>query len=246
VLPVVLHPGRCLHCDPPLTPAGFFAGRQRVLAGLAALFVLMAIAGLVSGGAVLLTWDEPIQRAVEASRTPVFDGIFRRISFLGSTVFVLAFGCVLAAVAWRRCRAVGVAVILAMLSRPLLEFTLKAIVGRDRPDLERMVNGTGPSFPSGHVMAAVALWGLLPLVVSLYTSNRRVWWSTTVGSAALIVAIGASRTYLGVHWFSDVIGGLIVGTFFLLGTEWVLTRQHRRDPCVRGCACVHADDADCS
>jgi len=206
----------------------------------------MAIAGLVSGGAVLLTWDEPIQRAVEASRTSVFDGIFRRISFLGSTVFVLSFGCVLAAVAWRRCRAVGVAVLLAMLSRPLLEFTLKAIVGRDRPDLERMVDGTGPSFPSGHVMAAVALWGLLPLVVSLYTSNRRVWWGTAMWSAALIVAIGASRTYLGVHWFSDVIGGLIVGAFFLLGTEWVLTRQHRRDPCVRGCACVDADDPDCS
>jgi undecaprenyl-diphosphatase len=202
----------------------------------------MAVAALVSGGAVLLTWDEPIQRAVEASRTSLFDGIFSRVSFLGSTVFVLTFGCVLAAVAWRRCRTVGVAVILAMLSRPLLEFTLKAIVGRDRPDLERMVDGTGPSFPSGHVMAAVAVWGLLPLVVSLYTSNRRVWWSTTVGSAALIVSIGASRIYLGVHWFSDVIGGLIVGAFFLLGTEWVLTRQHRRDPCVRGCACVHTDE----
>ena len=46
---------------------------------------------------------------------------------------------------------------------------IKAIVDRDRPDLERLVNGTGPSFPSGHVMAAAALWGLVPLVVTLYT-----------------------------------------------------------------------------
>jgi undecaprenyl-diphosphatase len=212
-----------------------------VLFGLGILFVSMAVAGLVSGGALLLVWDEPIQRAVEASRTSLFDGVFRRVSFLGSTVAVLTLGTVLAVIAWRRCRAVGVAVLLAMLSRPLLEFTLKAIVGRDRPDLERMVDGTGPSFPSGHVMAAVALWGLLPLVVSLYTNNRRVWWATALGSAALIVAIGASRTYLGVHWFSDVVGGLIVGAFFLLGTEWVLARQHRRDPCVRGCACVQLE-----
>ena len=48
----------------------------------------------------------------------------------------------------------------------------KIVVGRDRPDLERMVNGHGPSFPSGHVMASVALWGLLPLVVALFTRSR--------------------------------------------------------------------------
>ena len=46
VLPVVPHAGRCLHCDPPLTPAGFFAGRQPVLVGLGALFVLMAVAAI--------------------------------------------------------------------------------------------------------------------------------------------------------------------------------------------------------
>ena len=124
-----------------------------------------------------------------------------------------------------------------MLSRPLLEFTLKASVGRDRPDLERLVAGNGPSFPSGHVMAAVALWGLVPLVVALYTPHRRVWWATVLGSGSLIMAIGASRIYLGVHWFSDVVGGLIVGAFFLLGVEWVLVRRHRRDPCTRGCRC---------
>ena len=86
-------------------------------------------------------------------------------------------------------------------------------------------------------MAAVALWGLVPLVVALYTRDRRIWWATVVGSGALIVAIGASRIYLGVHWFSDVVGGLIVGAFFLLGVEWVLMRRHRRDPCTRGCRC---------
>ena len=124
-----------------------------------------------------------------------------------------------------------------MLSRPLLEFTLKAIVDRDRPDLERLVAGTGPSFPSGRVMAAITLWGLLPLVVTLYTRDRRIWWASVARSTALILAIGASRIYLGVHWFSDVVGGLVVGTFFLLGAEWVMTRRHRRDPWTHGCSC---------
>ncbi len=233
----------CLHCEPPLTPAGFFAHRRHLLVGLGVLFVSMAIAGWLNGGSLLLEWDAPIQHWVEAHRTALGDEIFRRISFLGATATVLALGSVLAAVAWRRCRAVGVAVLLAMLSRPLLEFTLKALVSRDRPDFQRLVDGTGHSFPSGHVMAAVALWGLVPLVLTLYTRNRRIWWASVLGSGVLIVAIGASRVYLGVHWFSDVIGGLIVGTFFLLGTEWVLRKRHRHDPCVRGCSCAKTAEA---
>ena len=109
---------------------------------------------------------------------------------------------------------------------------MKAIVDRDRPDLERLVNGTGPSFPSGHVMAAAALWGLAPLVVTLYTRNRRIWWATTITSASLILAIGASRTYLGVHWLSDVVAGFIVGAFFLRGRR-VAARPSAPAPSVR-------------
>jgi undecaprenyl-diphosphatase len=108
---------------------------------------------------------------------------------------------------------------------------LKAVVGRDRPDLERLVNGHGPAFPSGHVMASVALWGLVPLVVGLFTRNRILWWASVAASGALILAIAASRVYLGVHWFSDVLGGLLLGSFFLLAIEAVLGYAHRINGC---------------
>jgi hypothetical protein len=85
-------------------------------------------------------------------------------------------------------------------------------------------------------MAAIALWGLMPLVVSLYTRRKAVWWASVAVAGALIAGIGASRVYLGVHWFSDVTAGLIVGAFFLLGIEAVLIRLHGRHPChVIGC-----------
>jgi hypothetical protein len=80
-------------------------------------------------------------------------------------------------------------------------------------------------------MAAVALWGMLPVIVSLYTRRRGLWWASVVVSAVMVLGIAASRVYLGVHWFSDVTGGLVFGTFFLLGVEAVLTRQHARHPC---------------
>jgi undecaprenyl-diphosphatase len=192
---------------------------------------ILAIAAAWNGSSVLLTWDEPIQYRVEANRTSLLDEIFLAVSFLGSTVMVLTMGTVLTLVTWRRCRAVALAVAFATVSRPLLEFLLKATVGRDRPDLDRLVNGTGPSFPSGHVMAAVALWGLLPVIVALYTRRRALWWASVAVSAALIAGIAASRVYLGVHWFSDVTGGLVVGAFFLLAVEAVFHRAHVRYPC---------------
>ncbi len=66
-------PAACLHCHPPLTPAGLLSSRPRLLAALVAMFVGLATAALVSKGALLLTWDEPIQRAVEGSRTGLAD-----------------------------------------------------------------------------------------------------------------------------------------------------------------------------
>lgn len=195
---------------------------------------MLAVAAAVGNGQVLLTWDEPIQRSVESNRTPLLDEVFRGLSFLGSTVVVVTAGLVTAALSWRRCRAVALAVLIATCARPLIEFCLKASVDRARPDLERMVAGNGPSFPSGHVMAAIALWGLLPVVVALYTRRRAVWWAAAGLAATLIAGISASRIYLGVHWFSDVTGGLIVGAFFLLAIDTVLHRAHDRHPCRLG------------
>jgi len=220
-----------VHLDPPLTPASFLLPRRRLLVALAALLVALAFAAALAGGQTLLTWDEPIQRGVEARRTTGLDEFFLTVSRLGSTVIVLGLGALASIVTWRRCRAVAVAIAVATFSRPLIEFVLKAVVERDRPNFARLVNGTGYSFPSGHVMAAVALWGLLPMIVGLYTRRRALWWASVVIAGALIVGISASRVYLGVHWFSDVTGGLVVGTFFLLGVDYVLRRAHGHYPC---------------
>ncbi|MGH9209378.1 MAG: phosphatase PAP2 family protein [Acidimicrobiales bacterium] len=220
-----------VHSDPPITPASFLLARRPLLIALAVLLGALAVAAAVANGQLLLTWDEPIQRGVEANRTSDMDTFFTWISRFGSTIPVLVLGTLAAILTWRRCPAVGVAIAAATVSRPLIEFTLKATVDRSRPDLERMVPGNGPSFPSGHVMAAVALWGLLPAVVALYTQRRALWWASVGVAGSLIVGIAASRVYLGVHWFTDVTAGLVVGAFFLLGVEIVFHRAHTRIPC---------------
>ncbi|MBN2622417.1 MAG: phosphatase PAP2 family protein [Acidimicrobiales bacterium] len=231
-----------VHAEPPVTPGSVLRPRFRLVVVLVTVFVALAAAAALWQGQVLLTWDEPIQRTVESQRGGSLDRFFLTISRFGSTIPVLTLGTLAAVVTWRRCQAVGTAVLVATFSRPLLEFSLKVLVDRDRPDFERLVAGNGPSFPSGHVMASVALWGLLPLVVSLYTRRRSIWWVSVALAAGLIAAISASRIYLGVHWFSDVVGGLIVGAFFLLGIEALLENRHLRSPCALLGSCHEPGD----
>ena len=224
-------PKACLHRHPPLTPAGFYGPRRALLIAVGGLFAALAVAALVASSRLLLTWDEPITKFLVAHRTPTLDTFFKSVSRLASTSTILVLGPLLVAITWRRCRAVALAIAAATLARPLLEWTLKELVDRPRPDLGRLVHGVGPSFPSGHVMAAVALWGLLPIVVGLFTTSRRLWWASVAVSGTIIVLVAASRVYLGVHWFSDACAGLLLGSFFLLGVETILAGLHRHDGC---------------
>ncbi|MGH9032979.1 MAG: phosphatase PAP2 family protein, partial [Acidimicrobiia bacterium] len=123
----------------------------------------------------------------------------------------------------------------ATLARPLFEFVLKASVGRERPDLDRLVGADGPSFPSGHPLAAIALWGLVPPVVALATNRRFWWWVATAVSATAIVLVAASRVYMGVHWFSDAVASLVFGAVFLLVVERLVDVGHKRYACPTGC-----------
>ena len=153
------------------------------------------------------------------------------MSFLGSTKVVLLGGVVLALLAWRKCHMVALLVVAATLSRPLVEHTLKISVQRGRPSIDRMVNGVGYSFPSGHVMAAATLWLMVPLVVSLYTKSRRVWMAATIASVTLVVLIAASRVYLGVHWPIDVMAGGLAAAMLLAGLDVAFRRLHNPRPC---------------
>jgi undecaprenyl-diphosphatase len=244
--PVQTH--ACLHAEPPATPSSIFKDRRPLLAAAGAGFVVLAIAVAVNHAWLPLQWDLPIQRFVEDHRTAALDSLFLAISRLGSTVVVLAVSALLVFLTWSRCRAVSVAVLVAATARPLLEFVVKDVVGRARPNLEPLVNGQGHSFPSGHVMAAIALYGLLPVVVGLFSRSRALWWTSVAASGAVISAVAASRVYLGVHWFSDVVGSLLLGSFFLLGVEAVLQYAHRPSVSGRGWdpVCRSAPRADAS
>ena len=219
------------HLDPPTSPSIVLCSPLSRLSAVVLAFVLFAIAAAFDGGSTLLHVDRPIERFVVESRSAWLDDTFRWISFFGSTKVVLVGGLTLAIIAWRRCRMVAALVVVATLARPLFEFTLKESIGRDRPSLDRMVIGEGHSFPSGHVLAAAALWAMVPVVASLYTRSRRVWWVAAVGAVLAVLLIGASRVYLGVHWTSDVIAGALAAALLLTALDVGFRRLHGRRLC---------------
>ena len=145
------------------------------------LIVVAGVFALLALGAAFdsLPWDQPITDAVLDHRTESRNDIALAVSRLGSTPVVLAVAALVAGLAWRRCRPLAVAIVLLALARPLVEFGLKELVDRERPVGDRLVNGRGPSFPSGHPFATAASWGFVPLVVALYTRRRWVWWATS-------------------------------------------------------------------
>ncbi|MBI4304914.1 MAG: phosphatase PAP2 family protein [Chloroflexi bacterium] len=101
------------------------------------------------------------------------------------------------------------------------------MVQRERPPAE-LVNAAdsfgGLGFPSGHAFQAVLLFGILAFLASDLIKNR-IWRRLLQGALVmLVIAIGISRVYLGAHWTSDVVGGYLWGTAFLL-VLWRLFRS---------------------
>src|SRR5918999_658658 len=135
-----------LHVEAPMSLARVQAHHPWLLPTVALALMLLAVGAVFDA----LPWDRPITAAVVDTRTAWLDQLFRRVSMLGSTRVVLLVSAAAAALASRRCPRLAVAIIVIALARPLMEWTLKELVSRDRPAGDRLVPGNGPSFPSGH------------------------------------------------------------------------------------------------
>ena len=173
--------------------------------------------------------DEPIAVLVQPLIEPASGGVMFGIdpvtgSARPKSSSLLA--AVLALASWRRCPRLALAIVIIALARPLTEHLLKELVGRERPQGDQLVPGRGPSFPSGHPLATAASWGLVPLVVGLYTARRAVWWTSAVLVWALAVTVAASRVWLGVHWTSDVVASLLLASLGVLAAERFIAVMH--------------------
>lgn len=92
---------------------------------------------------------------------------------------------------------------------------LKDVVNRERPTIEHLVQVTTLSYPSGHAMSAMGFYGFLLFLVARYRINLLLKVSLIIVLCFMIIAIGISRIYLGVHFPSDVLAGFIGGLIWV-------------------------------
>jgi undecaprenyl-diphosphatase len=103
---------------------------------------------------------------------------------------------------------------LNLITSSLLNKLFKGIFHRQRPDIYRLVDITGFSFPSGHSMVSICFYGFI--VYLLWVKVQSTWkYPLIILLILLVLCIGTSRIYLGVHYASDVLGGFSIGLAWL-------------------------------
>jgi membrane-associated phospholipid phosphatase len=183
----------------------------------AALVLLLAGFGLAvaAAGDGVVPGDINIARAIQRPASAEIDAVARLASLVGDdfpAMVVLAL--------------IGVGTLIYLGRRDLALFLgfaaalravgpgLKVIVNSPRPSIEAvavMAQADGPGYPSGHAMGAALFYSAIAIVIPQVIANRLVARGIQVAAFAMMGLIALSRVRLGVHWPSDVIGGLLFG-----------------------------------
>ena len=135
------------------------------------------------------------------------------MSYLGSATILITLTVLILIFAKNKKGASKIAINLALVF--ILNRILKAIFRRQRPSVLRLAEETGFSFPSGHAMVSIGYYGYIICLVYKYVKNKKARNIIIGLLVLLILLIGISRIYLGVHYATDIIGAYIIGLIYL-------------------------------
>ncbi|NLE77732.1 MAG: phosphatase PAP2 family protein [Chloroflexi bacterium] len=182
--------------------------RQRLAVGVALLALILLASSLVIAGSDV---DRSALASMATLRRPLLTQAFTAVTQLGSTVVVGAAALLLTGWLARRraCWPLGPALVTA--AAALISEGLKLVVHRPRPEVvEALVTVVSYSYPSGHALVSLTFYSLAAKAVAARLGGR---WRPVVWAGALLIIllVGASRVYLGVHYPSDVLAGYAIG-----------------------------------
>lgn len=167
----------------------------------------------------LAFFDQTIADAFIAWRSPSLTSFLTFITSLGSStvIIILSLAAVFYLLYYRKHKWDAIIFGIAVGGASLMNFILKVSFHRLRPAPPALVNASGFSFPSGHAMDSLVLYGMLLYLVWINFPHGFRTYLFSVFILILVLGIGVSRIYLGVHYPSDVLAGFFAGGIWLIG-----------------------------
>lgn len=203
------------------------------LGGAGALLLIFLVLSQSLSANWLHAFDQDVSGYIQDWRADQWTAVAKVFTFMGSgsTEFILFFLIAILLLFIFKHRWETLVLFVGVLGAWGLNTWLKGIFERERPSAEGWLTQVdGFSFPSGHSMVSILFYGLLAYL--LWVNVRHTWkatWLVLVVAVVLVVCIGLSRIYLGVHYPSDVLAGYSAGGIGLIGCMYAIrTIRSRR------------------
>ena len=190
---------------------------------LSLLFVILCILVKLD---LLSNIDEIVYKFITSNMNDTTTNIYKVITFFGSTICMVGL-CVLLLVLFIiiKKNIYGYIISGTLIFSTIMNNVIKVIIRRERP-IYMIVRETTFSFPSGHTMASVSMYGILIYLINKSNMNKKlkIILSIILGMIPLMVA--TSRIYLGAHYFSDILGAIMLATIVLLiSTKYIKDKK---------------------
>lgn len=179
-------------------------------------------------------FDIPIITWVQSWESPTWTALAKFCATLGSAKIVILL-CILTMIFLYfvlKHRSELIFLIIVCGGSALLNVLLKAEFVRERPTIHRILEETGYSFPSGHAMGAFSFYAAVAFLLWRHIPTKWGRVLLILTAAGMILMIGLSRVYAGVHYPSDVLAGYLISgcwlSFWIYWYQWYKERQYER------------------
>lgn len=166
---------------------------------------------------LITTFDAAVYNLLTMHMNESLTSIAKAITFLGQDKFII-FVLILVLIISFILKKIktGAIVVLFLIITHTINYIIKIIFQRPRPEILRLIEENGFSFPSGHTMAATALYGILIYLILKSELNKNLKIISASILSLMAFSVGLSRIYLGVHYASDVLGAFLISIILLL------------------------------
>ncbi len=166
---------------------------------------------------ILSSLENNLYTEMVEHRNVFFTILFEIFTWVGDPVSIIII-CLTALIYSKTRKKLGYPLVITIGGATILNYILKEIFARERPNFLRIIEETHYSFPSAHAMVSAAIYTMCILVLNHEVKSKKIRIIGTAVGIFIPFMIGLSRVYLGVHYISDVIGGFLLGfalSFFI-------------------------------